>query len=148
MQPLEHGVSLRLIAIAAGTLTCLQSPVMDCLTIYKARGEAFILRTGILYCSCVIARRVVSTKKMRLLLFSNFFNSKLYSAYKINSIQFNQFIALLNNGHKVCKHAIKIKLQTHHNIVYTISNIPWTHHCTIKWMVSFTWILYITNESN
>ena len=35
------------IAIAARVLTWLQSPVMDCLTVYKAREEAFISRAGI-----------------------------------------------------------------------------------------------------
>ena len=50
--------------------------------------------------------------------------------------------------HNFCKHTIEINSQTHHNTAYTIGNIPWAHHCTIKLIASFKWILYIIKENN
>ena len=64
---------------------------------------------------------------------------------KINSISLLPYKIL---EHNICKHVIKINSQTHHNTAYTIGNIPWTHHCTIKLIVSFKWIIYIIKENN
>ena len=50
--------------------------------------------------------------------------------------------------HNFCKHTIEINSQTHHNTAYTIGNVPWAHHCTIKLIASFKWILYIIKENN
>ena len=44
--------------------------------------------------------------------------------------------------HNFCKYVIKINSQKQHNIAYTIGNIPWTHHCTIKWTVPYRCALH------
>ena len=67
-----------------------------------------------------------------------------------DSIQFNSMSLLPYklHEHNFWKQTIEINSQTHHNTAYTIGNIPWTHHCTIKLIVSFKWILYIIKENN